>query len=270
MKWVVIIITVLSVAVAIFPIVFEDALKLKKKNEPKPKRFKPQFSNVNRYSIGFIIMICTLNCLNGLISYKSIDENDNKQEAIKQEKENIFTHLQNEIDNNLQVITFEYDSIIVKKLIKSNLFTSHKLSSLYLTKYGLISQNKDVISWFIRTAEAINSVNYKIDQINTITLTPEIKKFEIENFLQRVSTAKKYLVPIYERVYKLNSYVKYEPIDFTDSLPRITEDSLRIYLVNSALNRPDVDSISFTDGSPSISKDSLIKRYRTHSNRYAK
>jgi hypothetical protein len=49
MKWIVIIISFLSAIVAIYPIIFESALKKRNKNEPIAKIFKAEFSKVNSF-----------------------------------------------------------------------------------------------------------------------------------------------------------------------------------------------------------------------------
>jgi hypothetical protein len=63
MKWIVIIISLLSAIVAIYPIIFEGALKKRNKNEPRVKIFKAEFSRVNSFGWGLIVAIINLNFL---------------------------------------------------------------------------------------------------------------------------------------------------------------------------------------------------------------
>jgi hypothetical protein len=239
MKKVIIVISVLSTIVAIYPIIFEGALKKDGKSKLKNKIFKAEFSKVNRFGWVLVLAIALLNFFNGLISYKSYDEEAKKQKALELEKENIFTHLQGEVEDNLLKTIYFYDSVLLMRAVNSSKFTMIKLSENYTIKYTSISDQRIIIRWLTQTAEAISIINRYIDQINNNTLDFETRKENVKLFLKSVRATKKYLYSIYGRIYKLHSYKEYESLNFQES-PKINYDTLNYYIFLSTITRPDL------------------------------
>ena len=90
---------------------------------------------------------------------------EEQRKAIEFEKENIFTHLQEEVKENIFVILVNYDEVDVRENLKLNRFTTSRLNTTYLNKYASISSNRNIIQHYIETCNFIDKVNYSANEL---------------------------------------------------------------------------------------------------------
>jgi hypothetical protein len=153
-----------------------------------------------------------------------------QRQAIEKERQNIFTHFRNEVEDNLRKVLLSYDEKRILGFGDSSFFMGTRLNNTYIKKYEAISTQNVIIDHLMETSEAIEKVNYYADEV-TKTPKSETKNINIRMFLGNVKTVQDFLYPIYYRVLMLNSYRQYESINFSDSIPPPNRDSLNQYIL---------------------------------------
>lgn len=158
---------------------------------------------------------------------KTLQEQKN---AIERERENIFSHFQNEVEDNLRKILIYYPEERIMEFADTNLFSVVRLNNSYVKKYELTSTKRNIIDHLMETAESIDNVNSFADDCSKLPAKSKEKRGMLKNFSGNVKLAQTYLYPIYNRLFMLNSFKEYESLDFSDSTNMIKRDSLDNYI----------------------------------------
>jgi len=143
-----------------------------------------------------------------------------QQMIIENDKENTFTHLQNEVKENLHKIRNQYTEKIMVFYADTSLNSIIRLNNSYINKYGTISSRKDIISQLSQTSECIDISNKYLDNIGVMTPKSKEKRRECTYFLQRLEEMKNFLYPLYYGIRKLKSYKEFEAINLKAPLPQ--------------------------------------------------
>ena len=163
---------------------------------------------------------------------------DNAIESLREEKmriekqrENLFLHLRNEVEDNLYKIFVNYKESRIKGFGDIEGFIITRLNNKYIRRYDEISSKDAVVDHFIETFEVIDNVNYYAKTILESKPQSEDKKVNIRMFLNNVNVAKNYLCSIYRRIYLIESYKKYETIDFSTKSDSITQKQIEEIII---------------------------------------
>ena len=159
-----------------------------------------------------------------------------QQKAIEKERQNIFIHMQNEVEENLRKILMNFNEEHILGFSDTNLFISTRLNNNYIKKYEIISENKTIIDFFMETSEKIDAVNRYAD-LATETKDKTLKKLNIRMFLTNVKSVRPDLFSIYKRVLNLKSYKEYEALDFHPDTSLMDESGLEELVIIQHLLR---------------------------------
>jgi hypothetical protein len=153
-----------------------------------------------------------------------------QKKIIEKDKENTFTHLQNEIKENLQKILVYYPEKTILFYVDTSMNSIIRLNNSNINKYGSISSQKDIISKLSQTSECIEIVNKYLNNISNMAPKSKDKKNESTWFLQRLEEMKNFLYPLYYNIRKLKSYKEFESINLNTPLPKNYRDELNNFL----------------------------------------
>lgn len=119
---------------------------------------------------------------------KSMEE---QRKVIEKDKENVFSHMQNEVEDNLQKILLYYKKERIKGFEDTTIFISIRLTNTYINYYAAISNSKYIIGNFMDASEDINAVNDYADNVFQSRPKSEAKKLNIRMFLKNVESVRK-------------------------------------------------------------------------------
>lgn len=152
----------------------------------------------------------------------------------ERERENAFIHFQKEVKQNLSKILINYDDKHIRGFTDTTGFISTRLNNTYIKQYGLISSKRLIIEHLMKTSESIDKVNLYAEEVLKFKDKKD-RKLNINMFLKNKSDSYKYLLFIFERIYKLKTYKQYESLDFSTYPADI--DSLKLrYLLSYELS----------------------------------
>lgn len=164
---------------------------------------------------------------------KALDE---QRQAIERERENTFIHLQKEVKDNLRKILLNFDENAVRGFVDADGFLHTRLDDTYIKKYESISSQPLIIEHYMKTTEVINKINDYAD-ILVKESDKKRRKLTINMFVKNIDEAYGYLSPIFVRIYNLNSYKKYETLDFSLSPIEIEKQKLKDILLFEYMNK---------------------------------
>lgn len=142
---------------------------------------------------------------------------ESQRKAIERENQNTYLHMQKEIEDNLLKILRDYEENRITDFGDSTFFTSTRLNNTFIRKFGLISSSKEVIEFFLETADEIDRVNfYAESSLNSVDRG--LKKIQIRQFLKHVSNVKEKLYQIYYKALFSDSYQEFEGNNFNTIL----------------------------------------------------
>ena len=162
-----------------------------------------------------------------------------QNELLEKEHENIFAHLQSEVEDNLKKIMINFEKKHVNGFADTTGFINTRLSNEFIKKYEGISTNKKIIEHLIETSEIINTVNKYADLVTNSQGKSDTKKLNIRMLIRNLENTENYLILIYGRINDLKSYKEYEINKFNEPITKIDRDSLKTILTLDYLLKTD-------------------------------
>ena len=135
-----------------------------------------------------------------------------------------------EVEDNLKKIYLSYEEKHIRGFLDTTTFISTRLSNKNINAYIDVSSKLTIIEHLLETSEAIDAVNKYAEQILLFDSISKAKDMNINMFLKNVDIAKRYLLTIYKRTYDIDSFKKYESLDFNKELPDINENEIKLWL----------------------------------------